>query len=216
MEAPPKLPESRAAARTLALVYLLVAALLPDRARTSCSTATSPHRRAEQISLWKGLAFILRLRPACCTSSGADRRSATVDSARPRSGTPGSWQSGSQERTAELEQSRAELEAFSYSVSHDLRAPLRAVEGFSQALLEDYGDRFDDTGRDYAERLVGAAHNMDALIRDLLAYSQLSRTEMPLVQVSLEEVVGEVLATMQAEVTERQAPGWRWSPSCPR
>jgi signal transduction histidine kinase len=110
-----------------------------------------------------------------------------------------------QERTAALEQSQAELEAFSYSVSHDLRAPLRAVEGFGQALLEDYGDRFDATGRDYAERLVGAARNMDALIRDLLAYSQLSRAEMPLVKVSLKEVVGEVLATMQAEVTERRA-----------
>jgi signal transduction histidine kinase len=109
------------------------------------------------------------------------------------------------ERTAELEQSRAELEAFSYSVSHDLRAPLRAVEGFSQALLEDYGDRLDESGRDYAERLVLAAHNMDALIRDLLAYSRLSRTEMTLQPVDLGQVVAEVLNTMQAEIAEKKA-----------
>jgi signal transduction histidine kinase len=109
------------------------------------------------------------------------------------------------ERTAELEQSQADLEAFSYSVSHDLRAPLRAVEGFSQALLEDYGDRLDATGRDYTERLVGAAKNMDALIRDLLAYSRLSRAEMPLVVVSFQDVVNEALKAMQAEITERRA-----------
>jgi signal transduction histidine kinase len=110
-----------------------------------------------------------------------------------------------QERQAALEQSQAELEAFSYSVSHDLRAPLRAVEGFSQAILEDYGDRLDSTGRDYADRLVGAARNMDALIRDLLAYSRLSRAEMPLVPVSLKDVVKEVLASMEGEIAERKA-----------
>ncbi|HEY6547507.1 MAG TPA: ATP-binding protein [Vicinamibacteria bacterium] len=110
-----------------------------------------------------------------------------------------------QERTAELEQSQAELEAFSYSVSHDLRAPLRAVEGFSQALVEDYGDRLDATGRDYAARLVGAAKNMDALIRDLLAYSRLSRAEMPLVATSLHEVVNEAVSAMKGEIAERRA-----------
>ena len=110
-----------------------------------------------------------------------------------------------QERTAELEQSQAELEAFSYSVSHDLRAPLRAVEGFSQALVEDYGDRLDATGRDYAARLVGAAKNMDALIRDLLAYSRLSRAEMPLVATGLHEVVNEAVSAMKGEIAERRA-----------
>lgn len=109
------------------------------------------------------------------------------------------------DRTAELEKSQAELEAFSYSVSHDLRAPLRAVEGFSQALLEDYGDRLDATGRDYLDRLVGAAHNMDALIRDLLAYSRLSRADMPLGAVDLGEVVADALETMEAEILERKA-----------
>jgi signal transduction histidine kinase len=110
-----------------------------------------------------------------------------------------------QERAAELEQSEAELEAFSYSVSHDLRAPLRAVEGFSQALLEDHGDRLEATGRDYALRLVGAAMSMDALIRDLLAYSRLSRAQMPLVAVSLEEVVKEAISAMRSEIEERRA-----------
>jgi signal transduction histidine kinase len=83
-------------------------------------------------------------------------------------------------RTSELQERNAELEAFAYSISHDLRSPLRAMEGFSQALLEEYADRFDETGRQYVERVVAAARRMDRLIDDLLEYSRITRADLPL------------------------------------
>jgi len=77
-------------------------------------------------------------------------------------------------RRAELEAANQELEAFSYSVSHDLRAPLRAIDGFSQAVLEDYQERLDDTGRDYLQRLRTAAQRMGHLIDDMLQLSRIT------------------------------------------
>jgi len=97
----------------------------------------------------------------------------------------------------------AELEAFAYSISHDLRAPLRAMHGFSQALLEDYADRLDPTGQDYARRIVAAAQRMDTLILDLLTYSHLGRAEMRLGPVRLGCVVEQALAALEADIEER-------------
>lgn len=97
------------------------------------------------------------------------------------------------QRTDQLEAANKELESFAYSVSHDLRAPLRAMEGFANALLEDYADRLDETGRDYARRVVAAAEHMDTLIQDLLSYSRLSRTELKPAAVELDSVLGEVM-----------------------
>ena len=77
-------------------------------------------------------------------------------------------------RTAELERVNSNLEAFTYSVSHDLRAPLRALSGFSDALVEDYGDRLDETGRGYAGSIMAASERMAALIDDLLLLSRVS------------------------------------------
>ena len=96
-----------------------------------------------------------------------------------------------------------ELDAFSYSISHDLRAPLRAMQGFSEALLEDYGERLDATGHDYAKRIVGAARQMDTLIQDLLAYSRLVRAEVSLDTVSLETVVHEACGALELEIKDR-------------
>jgi signal transduction histidine kinase len=81
-------------------------------------------------------------------------------------------------RVAELGAVNSELEAFSYSVSHDLRAPLRAIDGFSQALLEEYADRLDTEGLDYLARVRAAAQRMAELIDDLLALSRVTRREM--------------------------------------
>src|SRR5205823_971685 len=74
------------------------------------------------------------------------------------------------ERTADLEDALKELGAFAYSVAHDLRAPLRAMAGFGQALEEDYKEALDTTGRDYVDRIVQSASRMDHLIDDLLTY----------------------------------------------
>lgn len=109
------------------------------------------------------------------------------------------------ERTAQLGETNAELEAFASSVAHDLRAPLRAMHGLSQALLEDYGKHLDETGREYARRVVNAAQRMDLLIRDLLAYSRLSREGLERTPISLGAVVASVLAEMESELRERTA-----------
>lgn len=81
-------------------------------------------------------------------------------------------------RSAELDAANKELEAFAYSVSHDLRAPLRGIDGFSQALLEDYAPQLDATGKDYLNRVRAATQRMAMLIDDLLNLSRVTRAEM--------------------------------------
>ena len=102
------------------------------------------------------------------------------------------------ERTAELEASTRELDAFAYSVSHDLRAPLRAVAGFSELLIEDYADALDQTGRDYLNRVVSAASRMSGLIDDLLTLSRATRAEPDWRQVDLTGIAHRVLAELKA------------------
>jgi PAS domain S-box-containing protein len=98
-----------------------------------------------------------------------------------------------EERTAELAAANKELEAFAYSVSHDLRAPLRTIDGFSQALLEDYFENIDETGRDYLQRLRAAANRMSSLIEDILGLSRVTRGEMERSLVNLSDIVHEVI-----------------------
>lgn len=109
------------------------------------------------------------------------------------------------ERTAKLEEINAELNSFSFSVSHDLRAPLRAVQGFANALLEDYADMLDPLGQDYAERIADAARRMDTLVQDLLFYSRLSRTDLRLQPVDLSAVLTDVLTQLEMTIVEQQA-----------
>lgn len=90
-----------------------------------------------------------------------------------------------QSHAAALAAANRELEAFSYSVSHDLRSPLRGIDGFSQALLEDYSDKLDERGRRYLERVRAGTQRMGQLIDDLLNLSRLSRAEMTIEQVDL-------------------------------
>jgi light-regulated signal transduction histidine kinase (bacteriophytochrome) len=100
----------------------------------------------------------------------------------------------------------AELEAFNYSVSHDLRAPLRPLDGFSQALLEDCADKLDDKGRDYLLRIRAAAQRMSQLIDDLLRLSRISRAQVRAQQVDLsalaEAVVRELSGSDEARDVE--------------
>jgi light-regulated signal transduction histidine kinase (bacteriophytochrome) len=103
-----------------------------------------------------------------------------------------------------LELSNRELEAFSYAVSHDLRAPLRSVAGFSQAALEDYGPKLDAKGRQYLELASEAASEMGQLIDDLLGLSRVGRAEMALQPVDLSTV-----AIAVVEELRRAEPGRR-------
>lgn len=108
------------------------------------------------------------------------------------------------ERTAELTAVNQELEAFAYSVSHDLRAPLRAVDGFSQALLEDYHSSLDETAQDYLQRIRAASRRMGQLISDLLKLSRLTRGEMHRGLVDLSTLAGEVMEEITSAQPERQ------------
>ena len=102
-----------------------------------------------------------------------------------------------QERSLELETSNRELEAFSYSVSHDLRAPLRAIDGFSRTLLDDYAGVLDARGSDRLKRVRGAAQRMGLLIDDLLKLSRVSRAEVHTELVDLSELAGEVIGELE-------------------
>ena len=104
----------------------------------------------------------------------------------------------------ELEQVNKELEAFSYSVSHDLRAPLRSIDGFSQALLEDYEDKLDEQGKDYLRRVRAATQRMSQLIDDLLNLSRISRTEIHYEEVNLTAIAKAITAELQKTQPERQ------------
>ncbi|HEX4545873.1 MAG TPA: PAS domain S-box protein [Candidatus Acidoferrum sp.] len=99
-------------------------------------------------------------------------------------------------RTTELEAANKELEAFSYSVSHDLRAPLRGIDGFSQALLEDYAERLDQTGKNYLQRIRAATQRMGMLIDDLLTLSQVTRAEMHRESIDLSQLAGSIAAEL--------------------
>jgi PAS domain S-box-containing protein len=108
------------------------------------------------------------------------------------------------ERTAQLESANKELEAFVYSVSHDLRAPLRGIDGFSQALLEDYGDKLDDEGKHHLRRVRDGAQRMAQLIDDMLNLSRISRSEMQFQPVDLSQVVQDIAEGMQKADAQRR------------
>src|SRR5581483_2479775 len=92
-----------------------------------------------------------------------------------------------QERTAKLQQSVQSLEGVLYHVAHDLRAPLRAMQGFTTILLEDYAPKLDKQGEDYAQRVSSAASRMDKLIQDLLAYGRLGHMALSMGTLVLNE-----------------------------
>ncbi len=97
------------------------------------------------------------------------------------------------ERTASLQEVISQLEEFSYSVSHDLRAPLRAMQGYATAILEDYGERMNQPGKAHLDRIIRNASRMDRLIQDILTYSRLGRQDIRLNAVPLAQMVEEVI-----------------------
>ncbi len=109
-----------------------------------------------------------------------------------------------QERTAKLQDMITELEGFSYTVSHDLRAPVRAMQQYAEAIIEDYGAKLDDTGRRLLGRIVNAGTKLDALIRDVLRYSRVVRANVEFHPVDLEAVVRDV-TSQQPELQSPRA-----------
>lgn len=107
-------------------------------------------------------------------------------------------------RTRELSQANQELESFAYSVSHDLRAPLRAIDGFSRILAERYGASLDDSGRDYLARVRRAAGRMGELIDAMLKMSRLTRGEMHIEHVDLSRMAAEIGEDLRAEEPDRR------------
>jgi PAS domain S-box-containing protein len=110
------------------------------------------------------------------------------------------------QQVKDLERANQNMESFAYSVAHDLRAPLRALSGFGEALLEDYGDILDDEGRDYAGRIIEASEQMATLIDDLLRLSRISRADVRLHAVDLGAEATRIAAELQ-----RSDPGRRVS-----
>ena len=109
-----------------------------------------------------------------------------------------------QQRTIHLERANEDLEAFTYSVAHDLRTPLRGISGFAEALAEDYGDRLDETGREYAARVQAGCARMATLIDDLLHLSRVARAEMNLQDVDLSAEVTAICDQLRARDPGRQ------------
>ena len=108
------------------------------------------------------------------------------------------------QRTADLERSNKNLQAFTYSVAHDLRTPLRGLSGFSEVLLEDYGGRLDETGRGYARRIQAAGEQMGAIIDDLLRLSRVTHADMNLGPVDLSTEVAAIAGDLQASEPGRR------------
>jgi len=108
------------------------------------------------------------------------------------------------ERTEELEGAMRDLESFSYTVAHDLRAPLRAMKGFAELVLEEAVERLGPQERDYLRRVVESAGRMDALVHDLLAYSRLGRVGAATESVGLDELIDEIVEQMTQELKDHR------------
>jgi PAS domain S-box-containing protein len=116
-----------------------------------------------------------------------------------------------EERTTELVRANQELEAFSYSVSHDLRAPLRHIDGFARILLEDHAEELSAEGRHHLDRILASVNHMGHLVDDLINLARIGRKEMTKQRVNLEEVVRQALSDLPQEEEKREIE-WRIEP----
>jgi signal transduction histidine kinase len=115
-------------------------------------------------------------------------------------------------RTAELNATNQQLEAFVYSIAHDLRAPLRSMQGFSELLVGDAGTALSERGRDFANRINHSAQFMDALLNDLLAFSRISQLHVELTAVNMETIVESVISRLQSDIQGKAARVERLGP----
>ena len=115
-----------------------------------------------------------------------------------------------QQRTAKLTETIGDLEAFSYSIAHDMRAPLRSLQGFSGILLTDYGDKLDADGKGFLTRIATSAARMDKLIQDVLSYSRVVRNESPVERINVRQLLDgmiETYPTLGPDVVDVQLVG---------
>jgi PAS domain S-box-containing protein len=118
-----------------------------------------------------------------------------------------------QQRTAQLEATNKEMESFSYSVSHDLRAPLRALRGFTEVLLEVHASQLDSRGQDFLRRACAASFQMERLIEDLLKLAQVARADLQLEEVNLSSLAGDIAADL-ANSDSSRAVQFLIAPDC--
>lgn len=109
------------------------------------------------------------------------------------------------ERTQQLEQANKDLETFAYSMSHDIREPLRTIYGFTRVILEDFGDRLGSTGQDYLQRIINGVQTLDNLVQNLLIYSRFNRTDILLQPVALNSVLDNALSQLKELIQEKGA-----------
>ncbi|MGZ4973101.1 MAG: ATP-binding protein [Limisphaerales bacterium] len=109
------------------------------------------------------------------------------------------------ERTAALTSTNKQMEAFVYSIAHDLRAPLRSMQGFSTLLVEDEETVLSKAGKDFAGRIIKSAQQMDRLLNDLLAFSRIAQLNIELTPVDLDEVIATVVASLESQIEEKAA-----------
>jgi signal transduction histidine kinase len=109
------------------------------------------------------------------------------------------------ERTAELTAINKQLDAFVYTVAHDLRAPLRSMQGFSSLLVEDAGNSLSETGRDYANRIIDSAQFMDSLLLDLIAFSRIAKEKIPLEPIDLRTIANWVIVRLDDLIRQTNA-----------
>lgn len=110
-----------------------------------------------------------------------------------------------EQRTSALRETTEQLETFCYTIAHDLRSPLRAQQSFAQALLDEAAPALDETGRDYASRILSSAQRLDRLVNDLLVYARLGRNEVRFQPVELGKVVKDVLHTLADQIENQRA-----------
>ncbi|WP_455204783.1 sensor histidine kinase, partial [Kaarinaea lacus] len=108
------------------------------------------------------------------------------------------------ERTAELQASNRELESYSYSIAHDLRAPLRSIIGFSQIVIEDVGDRLGESEGQYLHKIVNAGKHMSQLIDDILELGRLSRVDVEMQEVNISQIANDVVEELMSTDVARQ------------
>ena len=110
-----------------------------------------------------------------------------------------------EKRIAALTEVNRELETFNYSISHDLRAPLRSMSGFAQALMDGAVSRLGEQEADYVQRIAKSARRMDTLLQDLLEYSRVARASMPSTKINLDNIVSEIVSMREKEIQETKA-----------